>query len=50
MAKGNITVTFNLIVNLKTMVEYKMDSILNKMPTCRKIIDTRLYNSLSTKI
>lgn len=42
MAKGNITATFNLIVNLKTMVDYKMDSILNKMPRCRKIIDTRL--------
>lgn len=42
MARVNITVTFDIIVNLKTMVDYKMDSILNKMPTCRKIIDTRL--------
>lgn len=42
MAKVNITVTFNLIVNLQKLVDYKMDSILNKMPTCQKIIDTRL--------
>lgn len=35
MAKVNITVTFNLIVNLKIMMGYKMDSILNKMSTCQ---------------
>lgn len=35
MAKVNITVTFNLIIDLKTMVDYKIDSTLNKMPLCR---------------